>query len=342
MLIMVTGSAGYIGMPLCYELEKQGKHEVIAVDNYSREDWVKRCGGDTNNVYGFLGTTLEGDLTNRAFVEELVAIHKPDVIIHLASQPSMPYSQISSERASFTQWNNVSMCLNILWAIKDLPTKLIITTTTGIPGQYYPVVPEDITLNQAGSWYHISRGFDSANCSLAARQWGQKVIELRTAIVYGLQTEAMRKLGMATRFDTDPYFGTALNRFVKQAIDGVPITIYGKGEQTKPFIALDDCVRSIMNAIEYEQEHTHQIFNQMTQCVSINRLAKAIELATPVQIKHVDNPRKEKEDFEMHFNNGDFLKLLDSKPIKLEYEILRMIKYLKHQEGECDPKSITR
>jgi len=339
MKILVTGSAGYIGFPVFYELRKLG-HEVIGVDNNSRQEWVDRSGGKSHNYYH--ATYIYGDLTNQAFVNELVAIHKPDAIIHLASQPSMPYSQINAERAFFTQQNNTAMCLNILWAIKDLPTKLIITTTTGIPGQCYEVVPEDRTINAAGSWYHVSRGFDSANCNLAARQWNQQTIELRTSIVYGVQTNLMRLHGIATRFDTDPYFGTALNRFVQQALDGKPITIYGKGEQTKPFIALEDCVRSIIKAIDWDPQPNHQIFNQTTQCVSINRLAKAIELATPVKVSHIPNPRIENESFQMYFNNGDFLKLLREKPVMLEDEILHIIYYLKNKGSACEEKSITR
>ena len=342
MKILVTGCSGYIGTPLCFELREKN-YELVGIDNRYRNKWVAKCGGKdrgcTNNP------TIYGDMANMDFVNEIIAIHKPDVIIHLASQPSMPYSQINGERALFTQQNNISMLVNILWAIKDLPTRLIITTTTGIPGQVYSLVPEGPTQNAAGSWYHVSRGFDSANCSLAARQWGKEIIELRTSIVYGLQTELMRKSGIATRFDTDPYFGTALNRFVDQAINGKPITIYGKGEQVKPFISLEDCVQSIVNAIEYPVKG-HEIFNQVTQCVSINRLAKAIELAIPVNIKHIENPRKEKEDFEMQFENEKFLKLLGKTPVILEDEIGDMIKYLKNPTerfpGPKADKTITR
>ena len=263
MKILLTGNIGYLGQALSYELYElhRDKYEVIGIDNNSRKDWVGRCGGGYQMNYNYT-MTVEGDLTDPAFVDEMIVIHKPNVVIHLASQPSMPYSQINAERALFTQVNNLKMCHNLLWAIRKykLACKFIITTTTGIPGQFYDKVPEGKTLNLAGSWYHISRGFDSANCSLAARQWGQNVIELRTSIVYGLQTEEMAKRDIATRFDTDPYFGTVVNRFVSQALEGKPITVYGKGEQTKPYISLEDFVKSTVNAIEYPVEG-HEIFN---------------------------------------------------------------------------------
>lgn len=325
MRVLITGAKGYIGIPLCYELEK--KHEVIGVDNDSRIQWVNRCGGKEDNSYvDGLVHIIKGDLTNQSFVNEIIQIHKPQCVIHLASQPSMPYSQINSERALFTQINNISMCLNLLWALKGKNIRFIITTTTGIPGQALKQIPEGDTLNKAGSWYHITRGFDSANCNLASRQWGQKVIELRTSIVYGLQTNTMLERGeLTTRFDTDPYFGTVLNRFIKQAVDKFPITIYGKGKQTKPFIALEDCVRSIVNAIDYPIKDKHTIFNQVTEMISIVELAKLITDIAHTHIQHIPNPRKENETFKMEFKNRKFLKLLGKKPLKIKDVIGDMI-----------------
>ena len=118
MKILLTGAKGYIGIPLCYELEKE--HELIGVDNDSRVEWVNRCGGkEENNSYvDGLVHIIKGDLTNQNFVNEIIQIHKPQCVIHLASQPSMPYLQINSERGLFTQINNISMCLNLLWALK--------------------------------------------------------------------------------------------------------------------------------------------------------------------------------------------------------------------------------
>jgi len=142
-----------------------------------------------------------------------------------------------------------------------------------------------------------------------------------------LQTDLMKKDGLVTRFDTDAFFGTALNRFVKQAIDGEPITVYGRGQQQKPFISLEDCVHSIINAIDYPVKG-HEIMNQVTDNVSIDDLAHMINLATDCKIEHIENPRKEKEDFKMKFDNKGFLKLLGRKPKKMVDEIRSMICWL--------------
>lgn len=329
MTILVTGASGYIGYPLMLELREKTKHKIIGVDNSNRIKWVERTEG-MGMLYPCHDPIVHGDLTNRDLVNELLSIHRPDVIIHLASQPSMPYSQINGERALFTQVNNLSILLNLLWGIKGhgLKTRLILTTTTGIPGQFYETVPENYTLNQAGSWYHISRGFDSANCLLACRQWGLQVIEFRTSIVYGIQTNLMMELGLTTRFDTDPYFGTVVNRFVHQVINKEPITIYGKGKQTKPFISLEDTVHSLVNAITYKFPKGHTILNQVTEMCSIERLAGMIRDWTNTQIKCIPNPRKEKETFKMTFKNDKFLKVLRQKPKLMDVGIGQMIAYL--------------
>jgi len=336
MKILVTGDNGYMGFPTIIELLTRTSHSVIGVDNDSRTEWVERITGklfypETQSaVLGEQYVHVKGDLTDRDFVNELLAIHRPDVILHLASQPSMPYSQINGERALFSQVNNISMLVNLLWGVKSLAlnTRFVVTTTTGVPGQLYDVIPEEPVINAAGSWYHVSRGFDSANCSLAARQWGVTILELRTAIVYGNQTEAMREYGLSTRFDTDFYFGTALNRFVQSGVDGKQITVYGEGKQTKPFISLEDAVHSIVRAVDYSVPTGHHIFNQTTESVAIVELAKMIHQHTNAPIIHLDNPRKENEDFQMTFDNARFLNLLGREPVLMQNEIKSMIEHI--------------
>ena len=323
MKIILTGADGYIGYPLFLKLKE--KYEVIGVDNFSRSKWVEKVTGETARTQNW-DECINADLSDRAVVDELLKIHKPDVIIHAASQPSQPYADMSWERALFTQINNLSMNLNLLWGIHEnkLNTKYIITTTTGIPGQVYATVPESRTINTAGSFYHITRGFDSDNCNLAYRKWGQQIIEFRTAIVYGLQTQELSG-GLTSRWDTDPYFGTALNRFIKQAVDGKPITIYGKGDQRKPFISLEDVCQSLFNAVEYPFPAGHTILNQATECPSIKELA---EMISP-NVTHVPNPRKEDEEFEMVFNNAEFLKVLGREPLLMKDEIPEMLRLVK-------------
>ena len=331
MKILLTGSDGYIGFPLSLQLISMG-HDVICVDNGGRVEWVKRI--NPRSTHYSSPDTIVGNMADKDFVDEILKIHRPECIIHLASQPSMPYSQLSWERAIFTQLNNITMNLNILWGLKEnnlLNTKYIITTTTGIPGQEYDIIPEGPVMNMAGSWYHVSRGFDSENCNLASRQWGINIVEFRTAIVYGIATEELRMRNMSARFDTDFYFGTALNRFVDQAHKGQPITIYGEGRQTKPFISLEDTCLSIAKAIEHKFNPGHTILNQTTECVSIKYLADIIAKEAGVEAVHIPNPRKESEDFEMRFNNVRFMELLGTPKQLISQGIHEIFEVLREQ-----------
>lgn len=340
MNILVTGANGYIGYPLTYELTEQTNHTIIGIDNNSRDVWVSKIVGQKGNADYKKSISnydkfieITGDLTDRVFVGEILSIHKPDLIIHLASQPSMPYSHINGERALFTQINNVSMWVNLLWGITEhgIRPRFILTTTTGVPGQAYKRIPEAPCLNMAGSFYHTSRGFDSANAGLAAKMFDLSILELRTAIVYGLRTHSMREYQQA-RFDTDTYFGTAINRFVKQAVVGEELTVYGKGLQTKPFISLNDTVQSIINAVEWDFPKGHTILNQTTEMVSIKKLADIISKKTKCGVTHVPNPRKENETHKMVFDNKGFLKLLNKKPDKIETTVEEMIDILSFKE----------
>lgn len=337
MSILVTGGNGYVGYPLVLELLEKTNEQVISIDNNMRSQWVERTSGDKQHNIRWIPNRanlieIYGNLTNPAFVNEILAVHKPSIIYHLASQPSMPYSQINAERASFTQNNNLFMFLNLLWGVKQngLDTRIVVTTTTGVPGQLYRVIPEEPVINMAGSWYHVSRGFDSDNANLAARQWGLNILELRTSIVYGVQTKTMQPFGGFTRFDIDFYFGTVINRFVDMALRGEELTIYGQGLQTKPFISLEDTIRSLTNVLNYSVSG-HEIMNQVAETISIVNLAKYIQKCTGCEIKHIPNPRKEKEDFEMSFENSKFLKLLDQEPILIEQGISDMVKALKEK-----------
>jgi len=101
-----------------------------------------------------------------------------------------------------------------------------------------------------GSWYHQTKSFDAANMRLAESQFEFPMSEVRTAIVYGTETEETRDHESPTRFDFDYYFGTVVNRFCAQAVAGYPITVYGKGEQRKPMVSLEDTVESLVRLVE--------------------------------------------------------------------------------------------
>ena len=99
---------------------------------------------------------------------------------------------------------------------------------------------------QPGSFYHLSKVHDSHNIMFACKIWGLRATDLNQGIVYGTMTdEVQMDEALINRFDYDEVFGTVLNRFCAQAAIGVPLTVYGKGGQTRGFLDIRDTVRCI-------------------------------------------------------------------------------------------------
>lgn len=306
--IMITGSSGYLGNALMTAL-KDSDHALMPLDNGDRQRWVGEVGGASLTTYPSY-RYFNLNLQNLSELANVMQYFQPTLIIHLASQPSGPYSEITYKHRIGTQFNNLCMLMNLLGVVKDLnmDTRFVVATTTGVPGAPGEPIIEGHMANLAGSSYHVSRGFDSANLQLAAKQWKLRILELRTSIVYGTRLE--NQSVPCTRLDWDFWFGTVVHRFCLASKAGIPIKVYGKGLQEKPFISLADCIRSFVNAISTEIKPGHEIMNQTTHCVSVNTLANL----SRGEVIHIPNPRVENEEYRMTIKNEKFMKLLDKKP----------------------------
>jgi UDP-sulfoquinovose synthase len=134
--------------------------------------------------------------------------------------------------------------------------------------------------------------------------------------VYGVLTEetGMDEL-LINRLDYDGVFGTALNRFCIQAAIGYPLTVYGKGGQTRGFLDIRDTVRCVELAIANPAEPGQfRVFNQFTELFSVGDLAvmvknAATSMGLDVAINHIDNPRVEKEEHYFYAKNTNLLSL---------------------------------
>ena len=160
MTIVVTGADGYIGWPAVLKLAKEFPDErIIGIDNFARRKWVKEVGSMSlipiapmkkrlkrAHKLGFRNISfVEGELTDKDFVRTIIKVFKPEVVLHLAAQPSAPYSQINLDKAYYTQKNNVLGTLNLLWALREeglTNTHFIETTTTGVYGAPNLQIPE--------------------------------------------------------------------------------------------------------------------------------------------------------------------------------------------------------
>jgi len=346
MSILVTGGDGYIGWPTALRIADRTDDRVIIVDNFARREWVENVGSTSavpiaaidervaaaEEVHDLSNLSfVEGDLAERSFVDELLSVHEPDTVVHAAAQPSAPYSQINGERANYTQHNNMQATRNLLWGLEEhdlTDTHFIETTTTGVYGAPEFPIPEGGSVmenqgesdevpfpNMGGSWYHATKGFDAQNMRLASTQFDIPISDVRTAITYGTETEETRADDrLKTRFDFDYYFGTVAHRFAAQVVAGYPVTVYGKGEQRKPFISLEDAVEGLANlalADPEERPSDLTVYNQVTRAISIVEIAETIaevgdEFGLDATVEHFENPRDEDETHKMEIENDRY------------------------------------
>ncbi len=342
MRILVLGIDGYLGWPTAMYLSARG-HAVAGLDNYARRSYDLELSTDSlvpiqpmdvrlaawRKVSGKAIDFYPGSLTDHAVVEGAVQSFNPDAIVHFAEQRSAPYSMMDRRHAVYTQTNNVVGTLNLLYAMKaHAPhAHLIKLGTMGEYGTPNIDIEEGfitITHNgrtdtlpypkQAGSFYHLSKVHDSHNIMFACRIWGLASTDLNQGVVYGAGTdESELDERLATRFDYDDVFGTALNRFCVEAAVGHPITVYGEGGQTRGFLNIRDTVRCVELAADTPPAPgEYRVFNQFTEQFSVGDLAEMVlqegqRLGLSVSIQRVANPRVEKE---VHYYNAKHSALL--------------------------------
>jgi UDP-sulfoquinovose synthase len=333
MRILVLGADGYLGWPTALYLSDHG-HQVAVLDNFARRGYDTELGVRSlvpiasfadrieawRQVSGKQLTSYVGDLTDPQFVTATVAGFRPDAIVHFAEQRAAPYSMIDQAHAVYTQTNNVVGTLNLLYAIAetDPAIHLVKLGTMGEYGTPNIDIEEgwlEITHNgrtdrmlypkRPGSFYHLSKVHDSHNIEFACRVWGLRATDLNQGIVYGQQTpQTVLDPRLATRFDYDAVFGTVLNRFAIQAVLGHPLTVYGTGGQTRGLIDIRDTAECIRIACENPAvAGEFRVFNQMTQALSVEQIAKTVAAAYPgdVQVENLENPRVESEN---HYYNA--------------------------------------
>ena len=134
---------------------------------------------------------------------------------------------------------------------------------------------------QPGSFYHLSKVHDSHNIMFACKIWGIRATDLNQGVVYGTVTdEAALDEALINRFDYDEVFGTVLNRFCAQAAVGHPLTVYGKGGQTRGFLDIRDTVRCVEIAcLNPARQGEFRVFNQFTEQFTVLELAEMVQTA---------------------------------------------------------------
>ncbi|MBN1563555.1 MAG: NAD-dependent epimerase/dehydratase family protein [Anaerolineae bacterium] len=343
MRILVLGGDGYLGWATAMYFSNRD-HEVAVVDNFKRRLMHAERGTDTLTPIASLHKRVDawqevtgkqidmfiGDIKDWFFISKVIQDFQPEAIVHYGEIPSAPYSMIDVHHAVDVHENNVNGTLNVLWAMHQFAPEahLIKLGTMGeygtpnvdIPEGYFEVEfrgRKDVLPfpKQPGSFYHLTKVHDSNNIMFACKIWGLRATDLNQGVVYGIETpESNLDDRLLTRFDYDESFGTALNRFCVQAVAGIPITLFGKGQQTRGYLNILDTLQCVdITAHNPPAPGKMRVFNQWVERFSVLDLAQHVKVAAEsvgidVKIAHYENPRVEAE---VHYYNPDHNELYD-------------------------------
>jgi dTDP-glucose 4,6-dehydratase len=317
MRILITGAAGFLGSHLCDRLLSEG-HEIIGLDNFvtGRPDNIAHLMG--NQKFSF----YKHDVSNYIFIRGSV-----DAVMHFAS-PASPNPQSPSGYFNLPIQTMKAGALgthNCLGMARAHNARFLLASTSEIYGD--PAVhpqPETYAGNvdPAGprAVYDEAKRFAESLTMAYHRAHGIDTRIVRIFNTYG------------PRMDLED--GRALPNFLKQALLGQPLTVYGDGGQTRSFCYVDDLVEGIV-CLLYSNEHMPVNIGNPNE-MTILQFAEAINRITGNQagISFVPDARSTRDPQRRQPDITRARELLRWEPIiSLDEGIRRTIPYFKQQLG---------
>lgn len=375
MRVLILGGDGYLGWPTAMDFAAKG-HEVRVMDNYARRNIAREtCSEalmpnpnlhDRSEIFEAatgkkIGVIL-GDCADYRQLSEAVRDFQPEALIHYAEQPSAPYSMRGFDEARFTFNNNLNATFNAIWAVIEHAPECHVVKL-GTMGEYgTPNIDIEegwlevehngrkdkfLFPRQAGSLYHTTKVLDTDLLWFYVRTYGLRVTDLMQGPVYGLSTqESDIDERLLPNFHYDDIFGTVVNRFLVQAVAGIPLTVYGKGGQTRGYLNLRDTLQCVELAMNNPVERGNlRILNQFTEQFSVNQLADKVQrvgnmMGLDVRVNNIENPRKELEE---HYYNAKHHGLLELglKPHYMTDEVISsMLEQVLKYKGSIDERKV--
>ena len=273
MRVFVTGGAGFIGSHLCDGLLKAG-HEAVAYDDLST--------GSLDNCATLLGddrfTFVRGDVRDERAVAEAMA--SCDAVIHLAARIGLKIIVESPLETIEVNGRGTEVVLNAA-AKRRLPT--ITASTSEVYGltKTFPSSETDpicFGSPTVGRWsYACAKAYDEFYALALHRER-----ELPVAVVRLFNTVGPRQTGR---------YGMVIPRFVRQALDGEPLTVYGDGDQTRCFCHVNDVVGGLITMLERIDAVKGQVVNLGNpEETSIDMLARMVIAMTESASEIVNVP----------------------------------------------------
>ena len=211
MKIFVTGCAGLLGAHYTRHLLQNG-HEVIGIDDLSGgyKAFVPK-----GEKFSFIKLNLE----RRKKIVELFDEHKPEVLVHFAAYAA---EGLSPFIRNYNYRNNLICSANLINECIKHNTKVIFTSSMAVYGEQEPPFTEE-KKPQPVDPYGIAKYAVEADLKLAHDQFGLRYNIVRPHNVLGIYQNIWDK------------YRNVIGIFIRKTLDGLPILIYGDGEQTRAF-----------------------------------------------------------------------------------------------------------
>jgi UDP-glucuronate decarboxylase len=264
--VLVTGGAGFLGSHLCERLVERG-HDVLCVDNFYT--------GDKHNIAGLLGNAdfelLRHDVTFPLFVEV-------DEIYNLACPASPIHYQFDPVQTTKT---SVHGAINMLGLAKRTKARILQASTSEVYGD------PKVHPQQEGYWGHVNpiglrACYDEGKrCAetLFMDYHRQHGVEIKIARIFNTYGPRMH-----------PNDGRVVSNFILQALQNLPITVYGQGQQTRSFCYVDDLVEALIRLMETPREIIGPMNLGNPHEVTVRELAEKIIELTGSQSQIVEKP----------------------------------------------------
>ncbi|MFM7175698.1 MAG: NAD-dependent epimerase/dehydratase family protein [Caldilinea sp.] len=261
---LVTGGAGFIGSHVVDELIALG-HQVLILDDLS--------GGFRRNIHP-AAQWIEGSITDVALVDRLFDLHRIDYVYHLAAYAAEGLSHFI-KRYNYT--NNLLGSVNLINAAVNHAVKcFVFTSSIAVYGTAQLPMHEE-TLPQPEDPYGIAKYAVELDLAESQAMFGLPYVIFRPHNVYG------------ERQNLSDTYRNVIGIFIRRAMQGLPLTIFGDGEQTRAFTHVDDVAPILARCVERPAAY-NQVFNiGADERCSVNQIAQLVAAALdrPCQITHL-------------------------------------------------------
>jgi UDP-glucose 4-epimerase len=255
---LITGGAGFIGSHLAEALLARGD-EVSVLDSLSTGRLSNLEAVRDNSRFSF----TQGSVLDELAVDQ--AVRECDVVVHLAAAVGV---KLIVEQPLYSLTTNIRGAISVLEAAHRYRRKAMVASSSEIYGKNNSEALDETSDRILGSpavarWaYSTSKAVDEILAYAYHRERG-----LPTIVVRLFNTVGPRQ---------SPAYGMVIPRFVRQALAGEPLTVYGDGSQTRCFCHVADVVRALTALLD-EPKAEGDVFNVgSSEEISIEELAKLV------------------------------------------------------------------